>query len=111
MSLANHAIPLLLAQAGLMNAAMYTGQYRWPDIPYRPFIDPLDLHQHWYLFLIPLALGVSIVYKAVRMRDMAGYARAVAIMTVQIIAGMIALGIASHFLFMIFAQFIAARAF
>jgi hypothetical protein len=65
---------------------------------WRPFLDPLDLHAYWWVFLAPLALGISVAYKAVRVPSLEGYGRAVAIMTVQIILAMVLLWLAS-FLF------------
>ncbi len=66
--------------------------------PWRPFLDPLDLHGLWWLFLLPLALGISVAYKAVRMPTLEGYPRAVLIMTFQIVLAMVLLWIAA-FLF------------
>jgi hypothetical protein len=65
---------------------------------YVPFIDPLDVHQWWYLLLIPVALLVSIAYKACRVESLSDFPREVAVMTVQIVVVMILLGFAS-FLF------------
>ncbi len=62
---------------------------------WRPFLDPLNLHAYWWMFLIPLALGVSWTYRAVRLHDLSRFPRAVAIMTIQIVLAMIALGAAS----------------
>lgn len=70
-------------------------------LAWRPFLDPLDLHSHWWMFLVPLSLLISVTYRAVRMRDLTGYWRAVAVMTIQIIIAMIALG-AAAFLFVEF---------
>ena len=81
-----------------------------PRPPFRPFIDPLELHQWWWLLLIPMAFGVAVVYKAVRVKTMDKYWQQVAIMTVQIVLGMVALAAASYWLVMHFAQFIAERA-
>ncbi len=67
-------------------------------LAWRPFLDPLDLHPYWWAFLVPLSFLISMTYRAVRMRDLHGYWRGVAVMTVQIILAMIALGAAS-FLF------------
>jgi len=67
-------------------------------LAYRPFIDPLNLHHVWFLLLVPLALFVSIAYKAVRVHDMSRYWQGVAIMTGQIVLGMLALGAAFYLL-------------
>jgi hypothetical protein len=63
---------------------------------YTPFIDPINIHQYWYLFLFPLALGVSVAYKAVRIPDIKLLPRHALTMTAQIVLAMIALGAASY---------------
>jgi hypothetical protein len=63
---------------------------------WRPFLDPLNLHAYWWAFLVPLSFGISVTYRAVRMRDLKGYTRAVIVMTIQIILAMIALGAAAY---------------
>jgi hypothetical protein len=74
-----------------------------PTLAWRPFLDPLDLHDWWYFLLIPLALGISVAYKAVRVGDKGDYARSVVVMTIQIIVAMILLAAAAHVLFVILA--------
>lgn len=63
-------------------------------LAWRPFLDPLSLHQYWWAFLLPLSLGVSFTYKAVRVRDLADLPRQTLVMTAQVILGMILLGAA-----------------
>ena len=65
--------------------------------PWRPFLDPLSAHDWWYLFLVPLALGISVTYRAVRMErvDGAVYWRQVAVMTAQIVLAMVLLWVAA----------------
>lgn len=65
-------------------------------LAYTPFIDPLNANDWWFLLLFPLALGISVAYKAVRVLDMKIFARQVVIMTVQIILAMIALGFGAY---------------
>lgn len=74
-------------------------------LTWRPFLDPLQLHAWWWAFLFPLAFGIAVTYKAVRMPTLEGYARQVAMMTVQIVLGMILLGVASF----IFIELIVPR--
>ncbi|MDX2146314.1 MAG: hypothetical protein SFZ23_02230 [Planctomycetota bacterium] len=78
-------------------------------LAYRPFIDPIDelidAHRLWFLLLIPLALLVSMAYKAVRIPTMQDFWRQVAVMTVQIVVAIIGLGAASF----IVIQFIVPR--
>jgi hypothetical protein len=62
-----------------------------PLLAYIPFLDPLDVfHDWWFLLVIPLSLGISIIYKAMRMASLDGYWRQVAVMTTQIVLAMIA---------------------
>ena len=70
---------------------------------FTPFIDPLqipgfDLQQNWWLTLIPLALFVSMAYKAVRLPELTSYWRQVALMTAQILVAMVALAAAIYVL-------------
>ncbi len=61
---------------------------------YIPFLHPINALRDWpYVLLIPLAFGISIVYKALRMRRLDGFWRHVTIMTTQIVFAMIALAI------------------
>ncbi|MEX2218344.1 MAG: hypothetical protein WD749_06245 [Phycisphaerales bacterium] len=64
-------------------------------LAWRPFLDPMQLHGWWWAFLVPLSLGISVAYKAVRVGDLRDYWRQVAMMTVQIILGMVLLGVAA----------------
>jgi hypothetical protein len=67
-------------------------------LAWTPFVDPITeatqgVVDVWWLTLPLMALLVSMAYKAVRMRTLAGYVRQVLIMTVQIVLAMIAIGI------------------
>jgi hypothetical protein len=68
------------------------------QLAYTPFIDPINVHSTWFWLLIPLAFGVAVVYKALRVGDMRHYPRQVLAMTVQIVGVMVLLGIASYLL-------------
>jgi hypothetical protein len=64
-------------------------------LAYIPFIHPISLvHEWWYLLLVPLSFGISVIYKALRMRTLDDFWRQVTIMTAQIVLAMIGLGIA-----------------
>lgn len=60
-------------------------------LAYRPFLDPLDVHDAWFWLLIPLALLIAVAYKAVRVPDMAQYWRQTLLFTAQIILGIVGL--------------------
>ena len=60
-----------------------------------PFLEPLHaLNDWWYLLMIPLAFGIAVIYKALRVVDLRDYWRQVGIMTSQIILAMIGLAVA-----------------
>jgi hypothetical protein len=67
-------------------------------LAYIPFVHPLNIllegaQDWWYLLLVPLAFGISVIYKAMRVEDLSSFWRQVAVMTVQIVLGMIGLAI------------------
>ena len=51
-----------------------------------PFLQPMPSPGPWWpLFLLPLSLGIAMVYKAVRTGDLRRYPREVIVMTTQIV--------------------------
>ncbi len=63
-------------------------------VGYIPFLHPINhLQGFWYLLVLPLSFGISVIYKAMRMPSLEGFWRQVTIMTSQIILYMIALAI------------------
>ena len=59
-----------------------------------PFLEPINwFHRWWYLLLIPLAFGISVAYKAIRVPTLKGYWWQVGLMTTQIVLGVLGLGI------------------
>jgi len=85
---ANHALTHALNHA---HTAMIT-------LAYRPFLDPIELHRLWFLLLIPLTVGIAVAYKAVRVPDLKDFPRQVLVMSVQIVLGMMALGLGAYLL-------------
>ena len=77
--------------------------------PYRPFIDPIQIHGLWWLLVVPMALGVAVVYKAVRMPTPwgAAYWLGVLKMMAEIIAGMALLAALTYGLVMVYARWVA----
>lgn len=64
-------------------------------VAYIPFLYPLNVfHELWYLLLLPLAFGISVIYKAVRLHTLERFWREVAVMTLQIVLAMIILAVA-----------------
>lgn len=65
-------------------------------LAWRPLLDPAPLHGLWWTLLFPLALGISVAYKAVSLPTMDRYWRDVFKMTAQIIVGLSALAAAFY---------------
>ena len=62
---------------------------------YIPFVEPLNvLHDYWYLLLVPLSFGISVIYKAMRLPTLDRFWSQVALMTTQIVIAMVALAVA-----------------
>ncbi len=76
-------------------------------LAWRPFLDPLDVHNTWWIFLIPMAFGISVVYRAARLRSLDRYWRSVLAMTFQIVMGMVLLGVASYLFVMVYVRIAA----
>ena len=59
-----------------------------------PFLSPMNwIQSAWYLLLIPLALGVSMIYKAMRVTDIHAYWRQVGVMTLQVVLAITGLAV------------------
>jgi hypothetical protein len=67
-------------------------------LAWRPFLDPVNLHEYWWAFLVPLSVGVSFTYKAVRVNHMRELPRATLLMSAQVILAMVLLGVAAFIL-------------
>ena len=65
-----------------------------PSLAYTPFIDPVNIfHEWWYLLIIPLAFGISVIYRALKMPSLDRYWKAVMTLTMQIVVAMVAMAI------------------
>jgi hypothetical protein len=53
-----------------------------------PFWQPLPVWDYWYLLLVPLCLGVSIVYKSIKCHRMSQVPREAGVIFLMILAGM-----------------------
>jgi hypothetical protein len=60
-----------------------------------PFRDPIDAHTWWFLLIFPVAVLVSLTWKAIRIDDIRQLPRATAVMTVQVVLAMLGLGFAA----------------
>jgi hypothetical protein len=68
------SLPLPLARMGLL--------------AYRPFLDPMPVWDYWYLLLLPLTVGVAVVYKSIRCATMRRVPLEAAKATLYILVGM-----------------------
>jgi hypothetical protein len=57
---------------------------------FEPFRQPLPVWDYWYLLLIPLCIGISIVYKSIKCREMKQVPREASVIFIMIMLGMIA---------------------
>jgi F420-0:gamma-glutamyl ligase-like protein len=66
-------------------------------LAWRPFLDPINaLHDVWWLLLIPMAIFVAVIYKALRIPNLRRLPAEATMLTLQIILGMLGLGLAIH---------------
>lgn len=73
----------MLAQAGTA-----AGAGGGADSAYRythPFVQPLPVWDHWVWLLIPLTVGIAVVYKAVKCSKVGEVPRAAAVMALWIL--------------------------
>ena len=60
-----------------------------PILAYHPFLDPLPYSwDFWPWLLLPLCIGVAVVYKSIKCRSMKQVPREAAGITVWILAGL-----------------------
>lgn len=64
-------------------------------LAWRPFLDPIDAHTWWFLLIFPVAVLVSVAWKAIRIDDIRRLPRATTVMTVQVVLAMLGLGFAA----------------
>jgi ABC-type cobalamin transport system permease subunit len=60
-----------------------------------PFLEPMNaLQPWWYLLLVPMAFGISVIYKALHEDNLMKYWRSVTVMATQIVLGISLLAVA-----------------
>ena len=79
-------------------------------LAYRPFIDTLEQGLHGadamqLYFVIPLVIGISIIYKATKVANLRDLPRHAAIMTGQIFVVLVLAAIALYFIFILLAKY------
>ncbi|MFA7236240.1 MAG: hypothetical protein WC058_05180 [Phycisphaeraceae bacterium] len=64
-------------------------------LAWTPLLNPIDLHEPWtFLLLIPLALAIGIIYKALKLADLSRLPRESLRVTFYIVGSMILAAIA-----------------
>lgn len=64
-------------------------------LAWTPFLQPIVGAAHWWwLMVVPMSLGISVVWKAIRLRSLDRCWNEVAFMSLQLLAGMAALAAA-----------------
>jgi len=58
-------------------------------LAYQLFLDPLPVWDYWPWLLIPLAVGISIVYKSIKCKSMSTVPREAGVISLWIVGGMI----------------------
>lgn len=69
-------------------AASDAGSNSW-----RPFLDPIVTGRWWWFLMLPLVVGISIVYKAIRLPTLCHYRAQVLKMIAQIMAAMVVMAV------------------
>ena len=60
---------------------------------YRPFLEPLPIEPLWVLLVIPLVLGVAVVYKTLKLDDLTPLPREAAVLAGQVLLFMVGLAV------------------
>jgi hypothetical protein len=81
-----------------------------PILGWKPFLQPAPNAQHWWwLLLIPMAFGVSLAYKAIRVDDLGQLPRETLRMAAQIVFGMVGLAVALYVLVILILPYLPAE--
>jgi hypothetical protein len=54
-------------------------------IAWVPLLEPMGVDEYWVLLLLPLVIGISVVYKAIRMENLTRLPRQAMYMSAQIL--------------------------
>jgi hypothetical protein len=60
----------------------------WPTVlAYRPFLEPLPVWNVWFLLIVPLCVGIAVVWKSIKCRTMAEVPREAGVLLLWVIGG------------------------
>ena len=78
-------------------------------LAWMPFVDPLPgVQANWIWFVVPLVLGISMMYKAIRVEDLRRWPKEVGIMTAQVLLAFAGLAIGLFLLVQVIVPFLPA---
>jgi hypothetical protein len=79
-------------------------------LAWTPFLQPAPGVQHWWwLLVLPMALGVAMAYKAIRVRTLAEWPGAVLKMSLQIVAAMVGIAVGLYLLVIVLLPMLPAE--
>jgi len=79
-------------------------------IAWTPFLQPAPGVQHWWwMLVIPMALGVSMAYKAIRVQELSQWPKAVVKMALQIIAAVVGIALGLYLLVIVLLPMLPAE--
>ena len=57
------------------------------SLAFRPFLEPLPVWNVWALLILPLSVGIAVVWKSIKCRSMADVPREAAVLVLWVIGG------------------------
>lgn len=63
----------------------HTLAWRLPTAAWRPLLDPLPVDIYWMWLMIPLVVGIAIVYKALKVDDLAALPSQALVLATQLV--------------------------
>jgi hypothetical protein len=58
-------------------------------LAFRPFLEPLPIDRYWMLLLLPLVMGIAVVYKTIKTDRLEKIPREATVLAAQIVAFMV----------------------
>lgn len=79
-------------------------------LAWTPFLQPLPGAQHWWwLLVVPMSIGMSMGYKAIRVKDLSEWPRAVVKMSAQIVAAIVGIAVGLYLLVSVLLPYLPAE--
>jgi len=65
------------------------GQAHIITAAWRPLLDPLTLDGHWFWMTLPMALAIAVVYKAIKLENLARLPQQAILLAIQFVIVMV----------------------